>query len=61
MFTGGSATTTAVCAEVAGTLPALFVAVTTTRIVAPTSAGVSVNVEAVAPATATQFAPAASC
>ena len=57
--TGGSATTTAVCAEVACALPATFVAVTRTRIVAPTSAGVSVRGRAVAPAMSAQAAPAA--
>ena len=38
VLTGGSATTTAVCADVACALPATFVAVTRTRIVEPTSA-----------------------
>jgi hypothetical protein len=40
----GAATTTAVCAEVAAAEPALFEAVTTTRIVEPRSAEVTVYV-----------------
>ena len=40
VFTGGSASTSAVAGEVALSLPAPFVAVTTTRIAAPTSAAV---------------------
>ena len=40
MFTGGSAVTTAVWAELALLLPAVLLAVTTTRIVEPTSLGV---------------------
>ncbi len=59
MLTGGSATTTAVCTDVACALPVAFVAVTRTRIVEPTSAGTSARVEAVEPAMSTQLAPAA--
>ena len=42
VLTGGSGTTTAVWVDVALVLAAAFVAVTTTRIVLPTSAGRSV-------------------
>ena len=60
MFTGGSAATTAVWSDVACALPAPLVAVTRTRIVRPTSAGVSVYVVPVSPGMSAQFEPAAS-
>ena len=41
VFTGGAAAITAVCAEVAEELPAVFVPVTTTRIVEATSPATS--------------------
>ena len=54
------AATTSLAAEVAVALPALFVAVTTTRRVEPMSAPVRVLVEPVAPAMSAQLSPAAS-
>ncbi len=42
MLTGGVAVMTALCVVVAGVEPAAFVAVTTPRIVKPTSAATSV-------------------
>jgi hypothetical protein len=53
----GAVCTTAVGAEVATALPLLFVAVTSTRIVEPTSALVRVYFGAVAPTITTQFRP----
>ena len=50
--------TTAVCADVAAEEPALFEAVTTTRIVAPPSAATKVYVLPVAPPMSAQLAPA---
>jgi hypothetical protein len=50
--------TTAVCADVALEEPALFEAVTTTRIVEPPSAVTSVYVLPAAPAMSAQLAPA---
>jgi hypothetical protein len=47
--TGGADFTTAVCAEVAVTVPLLFVALTATRSVEPTSELVTMYVLAVAP------------
>jgi hypothetical protein len=55
-----AAATTPVAAEEADDEPALFEAVTTTRIVEPTSADTSVYVLPVAPAMSTQLAPAES-
>jgi hypothetical protein len=56
----GAACTTAVAADVAFADPAEFVAVTTTRIVKPMSAGPSVYVVPVAANTFAQFAPVES-
>ena len=60
VLTGGAAVTVALAADVAGVLPTLSVAVTTTLIAEPTSVGVSRYVELVAPAMSAQLAPAAS-
>lgn len=49
MFIGGSACTIPVGADSAGVEPPLFVAVTRTRVVVPTSLKVSVYVDEVAP------------
>lgn len=57
---GGAATTTAVCAEVAEALPAEFLAVTSTRTVLPTSAFVSLYVLEVAPVIWVQLDPVLS-
>ena len=61
-FTGaaGAAATTAVCAEPAEPEPTVFVAVTATLTVKPTSAELSVYVWAPAPTMSTQLAPALS-
>jgi hypothetical protein len=59
-FAGGDAPTTAVGADVAVLEPALFDAVTTTRIVDPTSAADAAYDEPVAPGVAAQLAPPAS-
>ena len=61
-FTGGAgaAATTAVCAEPAEPEPSVFVAVTATLVVEPTSAEASVYVWPVALAMSAQFAPALS-
>lgn len=56
----GAVVTTAVGAEVATELPLLFVAVTSTRIVKPTSAPTKMYFAAVAPTMTTQWAPFAS-
>jgi hypothetical protein len=53
-------TTTAVALEMAVAEPSVFVAVTATRVVEPTSVAVGVYVCAVAPEIATQFAAVAS-
>ena len=55
-----AAVTTAVCADVATTLPMLFVPVTSIRSVEPTSAAARTRVRAVAPAIGAQAFPAAS-
>jgi hypothetical protein len=55
-----AAVTTPVAAEEADDEPALFDAVTTTRIVEPTSADANVYVLPVAPAISEQFPPPAS-
>src|SRR3954462_10430018 len=57
-LTGSVGATTAVCTDVAFAGPATLVAVTTTRIVLPTSVGVSASVLLVAPAMSAQLAPA---
>ncbi len=57
MFTGASGNTTADAADVAGVEPPAFVAVTTTRIVCPTSPEPSLYVEDVAPLAFTQLEP----
>ena len=49
VFAGASAATIPVAAETAEPVPALLVAVTETTSVEPTSAGVAVYVDAVAP------------
>jgi len=61
-FAGATTTagTTAVAAEVPVAVPALLVAVSTTRSVCPTSPATTAYVVPVWPATATQLAPAAS-
>ena len=58
MFTGAAASTTEVCADVATASPSAFRAVTSTRIVEPTSLLVSACVAA--PASATHAAPVPS-
>jgi hypothetical protein len=55
-----SAAITPVCAVVSLSVPALLVAVTRQRMVAPSSASTSVRVDPVAPLMSTGFAPAAS-
>ena len=60
MFTGGVARTVSVGADVAAAEPPRCVAVTVTRSVLPTSAGLAMYVAAVAPSMSTQFAPLAS-
>ena len=60
VLVGGPGAITAVAGEVAGVEPFPFVAVTTTRIVPPTSAPANVYVLAVAPEMSEQLAPAAS-
>lgn len=58
MFDGGRGDTTLVAAELAGLLdPLALVAVSSTRIVCPTSALVSLNFRRVAPAIAKQLFP----
>jgi hypothetical protein len=59
-LTGGVGSILALCAAVAVAVPAVFVAVTTTRVVVPTSAEVSVYVCAVAFGMSVQFEPPAS-
>ena len=56
---GARAAMTAVCGAVPVAVPAVFVPVTTTRIVEPTSDAVSVYVEAVADGMSAHEAPAA--
>src|SRR4051794_7872055 len=58
LLDGGAESTTAVCTEVATPVPSALCPVTSTRIVAPTSALVSMWVAA--PASPAQDAPAAS-
>ncbi len=60
VLTGGARATVAVAVVLAGVAPAVFVAVTTARIVLPVSAAVSVYVWPVAFAMSVQFAPAVS-
>ena len=60
VFTGGSGATVVVGPESALALPPAFVAVTRTRIVPSTSAGVRSSVAPVSPAMSLQFTPAAS-
>ena len=57
MFTGATALTTAVGADVAEADPAELLAVTSTRIVEPTSALTTPYVLLVAPAMSTQLPP----
>ncbi len=60
VLTGGSGTIGTVCGDVAAALPAAFAAVTTTRIVLPTSAVTATYVAPVAPAMSAQALPEAS-
>ena len=60
VFAGATGSTRPAAPDVADVDPAVFVAVTITRVVVPTSAGVSLYVVAVAPAMSAQFAPAVS-
>jgi hypothetical protein len=60
VFDGGTPVTTAVALDVAGVEPAELAAVTTTRIVEPTSAEPSVYVADVCPEMFVQFAPVLS-
>ena len=60
VFAGACASTSSVAAEAAESEPPSLLAVTSTRIVEPTSGPTSSYVGAVAPTMSTQFAPAAS-
>src|SRR4051812_47625731 len=60
VLAGATGSTRPAAPDVAAVDPAALVAVTITRVVVPTSAGVSRYVAAVAPATSVQFAPAVS-
>ena len=60
VLAGASATTASVAGDVAVSVPPAFVAVTTTRMAWPTSAGFRSYVAAVAPGMSAQFVPSSS-